>query len=183
MTEPDPAAAPGASPTRRQATVWATAGLAVLAGAGWAWQSRRSDAGDSSAALWQQSFDKPDGTPLDLAGLRGGQGRLVVNFWATWCPPCVAELPMLDRFHQEHAARGWQVLGLAVDTPSSVRKFLAGRPVGFPVGMAGLQGTDLSRALGNAQGGLPFTVVLDPNGRVLHRKIGQLSESDLSHWL
>ena len=169
--------------TRRKALGWTTAAVAASVGAGVAWRLHNADNdADSGAVLWQQQFDTPDGKLLDLAALRAG-GPLVVNFWATWCPPCVAELPMLDAFGKTHATRGWTVLGLAVDQPSSVRRFLASRPVGFPVGMAGLQGTDLSRALGNTQGSLPFTVVFAANGNVLHRKIGQLTETDLSSWV
>ena len=180
MTAPDNAS-PHAPPSRRKAVLWATAGIAAAAGAGLAWRSTAGKGDDSGAALWQQQFDTPDGQPLDLSAFRG-KGKLVVNFWATWCPPCVAELPMLDRFGRDHADRGWQVLGLAVDQPSSVRRFLASRPVAFPTGMAGLQGTELSRSLGNTQGSLPFTVVFAANGSVLHRKIGQLTEADLAAW-
>lgn len=107
---------------------------------------------------------------------------LLLNFWATWCPPCVAELPMLDAFLSEQRSRGWQILGLAVDQPSAVRKFLGRTPVSFPMGMAGLQGTELSRALGNLTGGLPFTVVFDAKGQVRHRKMGQLEARDLQNW-
>jgi thiol-disulfide isomerase/thioredoxin len=179
MTLPDPS--PPSRPARRNYLILGTAGVAAVAGAGLAWRSASGAADDSGAALWKQSFETPEGKPLDLAPFRG-KGRLIVNFWATWCPPCVAELPLLDRFAREQAARGWQVLGLAVDQPSAVRKFLAARPVGFPIAMAGLQGTDLSRALGNSQGSLPFTAVFAANGTVLHRKIGQLAETDLAAW-
>ena len=123
----------------------------------------------------------------DTAGATGGladyRGRWVLlNFWATWCPPCVEELPMLNAFYREHAAKGWQVLGLAIDQPSAVRKFLARIPLDFPVGLAGLGGTDLGRSLGNLTGGLPFTVVLGGDGRVLHRKMGQVTPDDLKLW-
>jgi hypothetical protein len=65
---------------------------------------------------------------------------------------------------REHAAKGWQVVGLAIDQPSSVRKFLPRTPVTFPIGLAGLEGTELGKALGNTGGRLPFTVVLRPDG-------------------
>lgn len=181
MPDPDNAPVPARS-SRRKAVLWTTAGVAALAGAGFAWRSTAGKGDESGAVLWQQQFDSPDGRPLDLAAFRG-KDKLIVNFWATWCPPCVAELPMLDSFGQRHAGKGWKVLGLAVDQPSSVRKFLAARPISFPVGMAGLQGTELSRSLGNTQGGLPFTVVFAANGTVLHRKIGQLTESELGGWV
>ena len=107
---------------------------------------------------------------------------LVLNFWASWCPPCVEELPMLDRFFREQASNGWQVAGLAIDQPSAVRKFLERTPVSFPNGMAGLQGTDLVKRLGNTSGGLPFTLVLDRGGVVLARKMGKLEPADLDAW-
>lgn len=195
MTEPDPvspAAAPsGAASTsvpgdapapRRRVLLAGVATAAVLAGAGWQlWRQRGGADGDAAlAALWQQPFETPAGAPLDLQALRGRP--LLLNFWATWCPPCVEELPMLDQFHQAQPATGWQVLGLAIDQPSSVRRFLEKTPVRFPIAMAGLQGTDLAKSLGNAGGGLPFTVVVDARGTVTHRKMGQLVPSDLSGW-
>jgi len=171
-----------AAPTRRKAVLWSTAALAAVAGVGAGWWSLGRQSADAGAeSLWAQRFDTPEGQPLEWSAVRGN-GPLLVNFWATWCPPCVAELPLLDQFGREHAAKGWRVLGLAVDQPSSVRKFLSTRHVAFPVGMAGLQGTDLSRSLGNQQGSLPFTVVLAANGRVLHRKIGQVTEAELKSW-
>ena len=89
---------------------------------------------------------------------------------------------MLNAFHREHAAKGWQVLGLAIDQPTAVRKFLERIPLDFPVGLAGLGGTDLGRSLGNLTGGLPFTVVLGAEGKVLHRKMGQVTPQDLQLW-
>jgi hypothetical protein len=74
------------------------------------------------------------------------------------------------------------VRGLAVDQPSAVRSFLQKLPLDFPVGMAGLAGTQLSRELGNPTGGLPYTVVMGADGAVLHRKIGKVSEADLAQW-
>ncbi|MBC7717365.1 MAG: TlpA family protein disulfide reductase, partial [Pseudorhodobacter sp.] len=81
-----------------------------------------------------------------MADLRGKP--LLLNFWATWCPPCVKEMPLLDAFYQTHRARGWQVVGLAVDSPTPVRAFLERVPVSFPIGLAGMEGSELSRALG-----------------------------------
>jgi thiol-disulfide isomerase/thioredoxin len=113
-----------------------------------------------------------------MADFRGQP--LVLNFWATWCPPCVEEMPLLDTFYRQQKDQGWQVLGLAVDQAPAVQQFLRRLPVSFPIGMAGLPGVELSRALGNTTGGLPFTVVFSPKGEVAHRQIGKLTADDLT---
>ena len=107
---------------------------------------------------------------------------LLVNFWATWCPPCVEELPLLDFFYQENKTKNVQIVGLAVDQPSAVRTWLRTRPLNFPVGMAGLGGTELSKSLGNVSGGLPFSVVFGTSGQPLHRKIGKVLPEELARW-
>lgn len=89
---------------------------------------------------------------------------------------------MLDRFSAEQGSNGVQVVGLAIDQPSAVRKFLARTPVSFANGMAGLQGTELVKQLGNAAGGLPFTLMLNRAGEVAARKMGKLEPSDLQGW-
>ena len=89
---------------------------------------------------------------------------------------------MIDAFFRENGANGWQVVGLAIDQPSAVRKFLQKTPVSYPIGLAGLNGTELVRTLGNTSGGLPFTLVIDGSGRVAARKMGKLEPGDLQAW-
>ena len=128
------------------------------------------DGDQLTAAFWQQQFDTPQGAPLAWSALQGQP--IVLNFWATWCPPCVKEMPELDRFHREFSAKGWKVVGLAVDGPTPVREFLAKVQVGFDIGLAGFGGTELAQTLGNTVGGLPFTILIDAQGRVRHRITG-----------
>ena len=171
---------------RRNMLYGGVAALAGIAGAGAAWwKFQPHDASPAETAkiaesFWAMSFDTPDGKPLPMSSFRGK--LLLVNFWATWCPPCVEELPLLDFFYQENKHKNVQIVGLAVDQPSAVRTWLKTRPLNFPVGMAGLAGTDLSKSLGNVSGGLPFSVVFGTSGQLLHRKIGKVLPEELTRW-
>ena len=164
---------------------WVRGGVAAAALAGGAGVASRhwvsGAAGDAPGAeFWALRFEQPGGGELALASLRGAP--LLLNFWATWCPPCVREMPLIDEFHRQQQVRGWNVVGLAIDSPTPVREFLARRPVGFPIGLAGLEGTELARTLGNPEGSLPFTVVLGRDARVIERKLGALKPADLTRW-
>lgn len=166
---------------RRPLLLAAGVGAAAAAlGAGVAWWRLRPQESALPAGFWESRFERPEGGELALANFRGKP--LVMNFWATWCPPCVTELPLLDAFHKEHSAAGWSVVGLAVDSPTPVREFLRKRPLALPVGLAGLDGVEFGRSLGNQQGGLPFTIVLDRSGAVRSRHLGALKEPDLAGW-
>lgn len=162
---------------RRWVLAAGAAGAAALGVGAWQWRARPGDPAD---ALWSLHFERLQGSPLALAGFRGQP--LLINFWATWCPPCVRELPLIDRFQREQRARGWRVVGLAVDQRAPVLDFLSRQPVGFEVGLAGMDGIELARTLGNAGGALPFTVVVDSSGRVVHRKLGTILPDDLKAW-
>ncbi|OYY61235.1 MAG: redoxin [Burkholderiales bacterium 28-67-8] len=167
---------------RRTWILGGVAAAALAGGAGFASRSRLSGgAGDTPGAeFWALRFEQPGGGELALASLRGAP--LLLNFWATWCPPCIREMPLIDEFHRQQQARGWHVVGLAIDSPTPVREFLARRPVSFPIGLAGLDGSELARTLGNPEGSLPFTVVLGRDDRVIERKLGSLKPADLARW-
>ena len=171
------------SPTRRGLLYGGVAVAAAAAGLGGAWwrEQRNAPRGETLAPdFWAQRFEQPGGGELQFSSLRGKP--LLLNFWATWCPPCVEEMPMIDGFFRDHGPNGWQVVGLAIDQPSAVRKFLQKTPVSYPIGLAGLQGTELVKNLGNSAGGLPFTLVLGGDGTVAARKMGQLVPADLDAW-
>jgi len=171
-----------ADASRRRWLLLGAGAVAGLGGAGLAaWRLQAGavkEGGD--AAFWDASFEGLGGDTLRMASLRGRP--LLLNFWATWCPPCVQELPLLNAFYSENRAKGWQVLGLAIDQPGNVQKFLQRMPLDFPVVLGGLGGTELSRGLGNDKGGLPFTVMFAADGSISRRKIGQLTEQDLQSW-
>lgn len=155
---------------------------AALAGVGLALWGDEPKAIKATAShpVWSEQFESPSGEVVRMASFQGRP--VLLNFWATWCPPCVDELPMLDAFWRENRAQGHQVLALAIDQPSAVRRFLARHPLGFSVGMAGLAGTGLAKSLGNAAGGLPFTVFFKSDGSIWRQKMGQLTQDDLTQW-
>ncbi|MCV2370046.1 TlpA family protein disulfide reductase [Roseateles oligotrophus] len=164
---------------RRKLFVAAGIGAAVI-GAGVSLGRRPAgpaSLSSAAASFWNARFDRPEGGELPAASFKGKP--LLLNFWATWCPPCVKELPELAQFEREFKGQGWQVLGLAIDSPSAVREFLKKLPLDFPLGLAGLTGTELTRTLGNTQGGLPFSVAFDVSGELIWRKLGATNLAEL----
>ena len=185
LPPPQPSAAtPAASPAPGSRRLWlAAAGLGALAaGAGVAWQQMRPrpPTEQALARLWALAPETPSGARMPLQSFQGRP--LVLNFWATWCPPCVKEMPELDRFLAAFGPRGWQVLGLAIDQAGPVREFLQRTPVQFPIALAGVEGLALVRDLGNPAGGLPFTVVISADGSLAHQKLGPTDLAELSGW-
>ena len=165
---------------------WLLAGVgasAGLAGALYAWQKFQPQGvmDETVQNFWLQEFEKPEGGTLSLQSMRGKP--LLVNFWATWCPPCIEELPLIDAFYAANQAKSFQVVGLAVDQPSMVRRYLTQKPLRFPNGLAGFNGTALGQSLGNAQSVLPYSVLFAANGSLLKKKAGKLEQSDLNAWL
>lgn len=165
----------------RRTVVGALGVVALGAGVTAAWMQMKKDASqavtNSVPDFWGQQWTTPQGTDLPMKALAGRP--LLINFWATWCPPCVEELPLINAFFQQNKTNGWQVLGLAVDKAAQVNAFLNKTPLDFPIGMAGFGGTELSRKLGNLTGALPFTIALDAKGTVIFRKMGQITGDEL----
>jgi thiol-disulfide isomerase/thioredoxin len=173
-------------PARRDALILGTAGLAAAA-AGFLLgpallqptNGRGESEGDAAAGTALRSASL-----VDLAGqprrLTEWQDRILVcNFWATWCAPCREEIPLLIAARAKYASSGLEIVGIAIDNPAKVREFSASFTISYPILLAEAGGLDLMRKLGNSSGGLPYTVVANRQGSVVHRKLGAYHQGDL----
>lgn len=137
--------------------------------------------GREEGALAQAVFKDLDGKPRRLAEWQGR--ALVCNFWATWCAPCREEIPLLIAARQKYGPSGVEIVGIAIDNAAKVREYAASSNISYPVLLAEADGLDLMRQLGNSAGGLPYTVIADRRGGVVHRKLGALKQPELNGFL
>ncbi|MCK7592214.1 TlpA family protein disulfide reductase [Pseudomarimonas salicorniae] len=134
--------------------------------------------GEAAPALTLRQLD---GGSQPLAGWRGQP--VLINYWATWCPPCVKELPMLEALHATREGQGLAVMTIAQeDDAGAVRAFLDRHGPGLPAFIEPPGETDSSRTFGNLRGVLPYSVLLDAEGRVLKRKAGAFTQAELDDW-
>lgn len=122
------------------------------------------------------------GETIALPGAYAGR-PVLLNLWASWCGPCVKEMPELNRFARRQGARGTQVIGIALDDAAAVQAFLRRVPVGYPILVDAPGPRDAGVRLGNPKGVLPYSVLLDADGRVLKQKIGPFREGEIERWV
>ena len=101
----------------------------------------------------------------------------MLNFWATWCPPCREEMPELSELYTEYKNKNVVVLGLAVDELALVKEFSVKTPVSYPLFAAENEGMELGNSLGNDKGVLPYTVIINQNGAVVDTYFGRINKS------
>jgi thiol-disulfide isomerase/thioredoxin len=171
------------TPGRREALILCAAGIAAT-GAGFVAGPLLLSLGEGNAAsrtLFAAEFPDLSGKPRRLAEWRGR--AVLVNFWATWCAPCREEIGLLLSARQKYGAEGVEIVGIAVDNASKVGEFAKNLAISYPILLAEADGLDLMRQLGNTGGGLPYTVVADRKGALVHRKLGALKQGDLDRIL
>ncbi|MFN3397716.1 MAG: TlpA family protein disulfide reductase [Sulfurimicrobium sp.] len=136
----------------------------------------------SSAPLYAAAFDGVDGRPVKLEQFRGKV--TVVNFWATWCPPCRKEIPGLVAVHAKFQDKGVEFIGIAVeDSTDLVKEFARAHGIDFPLATGKEKGIALMQALGNGVAGLPYTLVLDSRGNIVATRRGPISPERLEQAL
>jgi thiol-disulfide isomerase/thioredoxin len=129
------------------------------------------------AAIFATTFSDSTGASRSLGRFQGKV--VVVNFWATWCAPCRAEMPAFDRLNARWAGRDVRFVGLSDDPPEKAARFGRELGIGYPLWSGGDQVSDLSRRLGNGLGVLPHTVILGRRGEVLEQRVGPYTEDEL----
>ncbi|UCE88390.1 MAG: TlpA family protein disulfide reductase [Pseudomonadota bacterium] len=130
---------------------------------------------DSASATSASATDRrPDFSLPDLEGNKRAVAEwdgkvLMVNFWATWCPPCLRELPAFIQLQDDFGDQGLAIVGIAIDTPEAVRDFVDPMGINYPILLGEQQGIALSQAYGNRLGALPYTIIVDRNGNIVSR--------------
>ncbi|KRG66380.1 hypothetical protein ABB26_00525 [Stenotrophomonas humi] len=186
-----------------RSALWWVVGIAAAAGlSAGAWLSRPTPASlpsmsDTSAPTRpvaqvtnvgpgdpMPTFSLPDldGMPVQFPDRFKGK-PLLINVWASWCAPCIEEMPELARFAARHADNGPQVVGLALDTPDAVLDFLGNVPVYYPIVIETPGPADASVKLGNTQGLLPYSVLVDAQGRIVKQKLGPFKAGEIEAWV
>ncbi|WP_158882818.1 TlpA disulfide reductase family protein [Rhodanobacter sp. L36] len=122
-----------------------------------------------------------DGKPHRLADNHGR--RVLLNFWASWCVPCLAEMPALNRAQARTGNNGPVIIGIAMDDPAHVRRFLATHPLDYPILLGDLADPSTSALFGDTQTVLPYSVLIDANGTIMATHVGALTSSELESWL
>ncbi len=128
----------------------------------------------SADILPEFAFPDLDGKQRSISEWR--DKVLVINFWATWCPPCLKEIPEFIELQNELGEKGLQFIGIAIEERQPVDEFLEFAGINYPVLIADDAGIDLSQRLGNIVNTVPFTIVVDRQGNVVHRQFGEFSK-------
>ncbi|MDR0183810.1 TlpA disulfide reductase family protein [Lysobacter arvi] len=123
-----------------------------------------------------------DGRSIELPTAYAGR-PVLVNLWASWCGPCIEEMPELDRFAAAQGANGTQVVGIALDDPAAVDAFLKRVPVRYPILLDEPGPRDAGVQLGNPKGVLPYTALVAADGRLIKQKIGPFQHGEIDNWV
>ena len=158
------------------------AALLALAAGYWTAHSLRTP--EPSAIPKHGGGDMIDFTLPDLDGknrrLSEWRGKVIVlNFWATWCPPCREEIPLFISLQKQHGADGVQIVGVAVDRIEPVMAYNQSAGINYPTLIGDEDAMQAMTRYGNPKGSLPFTVIIDRRGAIVTRKLGPFNRKEL----
>jgi thiol-disulfide isomerase/thioredoxin len=159
------------------------AAVLALLGGYWLAQTLRSEPEITTTktygggAMINFTLPELDGKKHSLEEWRGKV--IVLNFWATWCPPCREEIPLLVNLQKTRAASGLQVISVAIDNKTAVMLYRQSAGINYPILMGGDDAFDLVARYGNRMGSLPFTVIIDRSGAIAVRKLGAFTKNEL----
>jgi thiol-disulfide isomerase/thioredoxin len=122
-----------------------------------------------------------DGNVVELPSRFAGR-PLLINLWASWCGPCIREMPELQRFAAAQGPDGTQVVGIALDDAAAVQAFLHRTPVTYPILLDAPGPADAGVSLGNPKGVLPYSVLVSADGRLLKQRIGPFADGEIAGW-
>ncbi len=139
--------------------------------------SSAGNSATSTEALFAASFPDAEGKQQSMSQWRGKV--LVVNFWASWCGPCREEMPMLDGFQADYGVKDVRIVGISAEDVDHLKAFSEELKVGYQLLAGDFEALALAQALGNDKGILPFTVVVDKNGKIANIMFGMIDKSTL----
>ena len=155
--------------------------MALAAFAGYTLQSHLvgSDTGSTS-----ELGIRPEFAMLDLEGkqhnISDWDGQVILlNFWATWCPPCRDEIPAFIKLQEQYGAAGFQVIGLAIDQLELVEGYSDSMGINYPILMGETEGLEITTQYGNRLNMLPYSVIIDRSGMIRYIKKGEIEKEEI----
>lgn len=147
--------------------------------------ARVEPAGDAAALLSAKLLEisKVEQTNSEVTVESKLSKLTLVNFWASWCAPCRQEMPIFETMYRANKNAGFQIVGVAIDSPSKAQPMLDSMDISYPILYAEQTGMTIMEAVGNPQGLLPYSLLLDDNGRVLEQVLGRIHEEQIQGWL
>jgi len=107
----------------------------------------------------------------------------LINFWASWCAPCRDEMPLFEAMYQIHNKDGFQIIGIAIDSPEKAQPMLDSMGISYPILYAETAGMDLMSSSGNPQGLLPYSILIDQQGNAVEQVLGKIDETKIANWI